>query len=406
MSGSSDSVFTSVSNLYKKAGYLNLYGIDLIITLVICVLFSLIMTYYSVINNLQPIKADWDNNKCKPSVIPFAGIINKPDGDTVFEFTQKNFMYCGQSILKSIVDGAFTPIYLAFEMINNVFRQLAAQLTEVFNQLVNMQGTSSGIFGGIHKALSSMLIPLQYFIINVKDMINKIQGVIILLLYSLMGPLFSLLGAFDLLIHAFGIFMGIVIAAAIALASAAAIAFAIPFIGWPIGAAITPFAVAAAILAAAVTVICIMLIISINEAKKAANQCFDPNTKVKTQSGELIAMKDLELNTILKHGTRVVSVMKLNNIDEKGDIINKMYEIQNGEDNETIYVTGTHLVYDPIIKEFVAVNNLRGVNPSRISAKACPILACLITTNHTIPIGDWIFHDWEDNNGSSSKSVA
>ena len=35
----SDSVFAEVSNLYKKAGYLNLYGIDLIITIVICVIF-------------------------------------------------------------------------------------------------------------------------------------------------------------------------------------------------------------------------------------------------------------------------------------------------------------------------------------------------------------------------------
>ena len=103
MSGLSDSIFTKVSNLYKKAGYLNLYGVDLIITIVICVFFSLIMMYYSVINNLQPIKADWDNNKCKPSIIPFAGIINRPDNETAFEFTQKNFIYCGQTMLKKIV---------------------------------------------------------------------------------------------------------------------------------------------------------------------------------------------------------------------------------------------------------------------------------------------------------------
>ena len=72
----SDSVFAEVSNLYKKAGYLNLYGIDLIITIVICVIFLLTMLYFSIINNLEPIKVDWDNNKCRPSIIPFAGIIN------------------------------------------------------------------------------------------------------------------------------------------------------------------------------------------------------------------------------------------------------------------------------------------------------------------------------------------
>ena len=35
----------------------------------------------------------------------------------------------------------------------------------------------------------------------------------------------------------------------------------------------------------------------------------------------------------------------------------------------------------------------------------CDELSCLITSNHTIPIGQWIFHDWEDNNGSPAKSL-
>jgi len=34
-----------------------------------------------------------------------------------------------------------------------------------------------------------------------------------------------------------------------------------------------------------------------------------------------------------------------------------------------------------------------------------PELVCLITSNHTIPIGTNIFHDWEDNQGSPSKSI-
>ena len=108
---------------------------------------------------------------------------------------------------------------------------------------------------------------------------------------------------------------------------------------------------------------------------------------------------------ILKNGARVVSVMKINNVNDRGSIIHKMYEIDSGEKNKPIYVTGSHLVYDPTIKQFVAVDNLRGPKPSRVSEKHCPVLSCLITTNHTIPIGEWIFHDWEDNNGSSSKSL-
>ena len=133
--------------------------------------------------------------------------------------------------------------------------------------------------------------------------------------------------------------------------------------------------------------------------------CFDPSTKIKLQNGDLVEMKDLDLNSKLKNGSRVISVMKINNINDNGEINKNMYKINGGENNEPIYVTGSHLVYDPTISEFVEVQNLKGNNPSLITNKECKELSCLITTDHTIPIGEWVFHDWEDNNGSESKTI-
>ena len=138
---------------------------------------------------------------------------------------------------------------------------------------------------------------------------------------------------------------------------------------------------------------------------KAIDACFDPNTKIQLINDELVAMKDIKLNSKLKNGSIVMSVMKINNLDSKQNIRENMYEISGGEINEPIYVTGSHLIYDPMIKQFIEVKNLRGSNPSVVSDKNCSELCCLITSDHTIPIGKWVFHDWEDNNGSKSKSV-
>ena len=136
-----------------------------------------------------------------------------------------------------------------------------------------------------------------------------------------------------------------------------------------------------------------------------ADVCFDPDTKILLDNGDLVKMKDLELNSKLKNGARVMSVMRINNINSKGEIREDMYKINNGENNDPIYVTGSHLVYDKTISDFVKVENLKGVNPALLTNKKCSELSCLITTDHTIPIGDWIFHDWEDNNGSDSKTI-
>ena len=145
----SDTVFAEINNLYKKAGYLNLYGIDLIITIV-CVYFLFIIIYYSVINNLEPLKADWDNNKCRPSVIPFAGIINKPDDDTAFEFTQKNFIYCGQMHTQDHSRQCVCSNYMAFKVTNELFKNLSNNLLQLLDNISNMQGSSTSIFARIY----------------------------------------------------------------------------------------------------------------------------------------------------------------------------------------------------------------------------------------------------------------
>lgn len=133
--------------------------------------------------------------------------------------------------------------------------------------------------------------------------------------------------------------------------------------------------------------------------------CFDPETILSTKAGNF-AMKDLPLGTELKNGARVCSVMRISNIDKEGTQIEKVYKMEGGENDAPIFVSGSHLVYEPELKEFVAVKNLRGAKPSIMTDKTCAEFACLITSDHTIPIGEWLFHDWEDNNGSASKKIS
>ena len=130
--------------------------------------------------------------------------------------------------------------------------------------------------------------------------------------------------------------------------------------------------------------------------------CFDPQTKIKLKDGSLVSIKDVPLNAILKTGTRVCTVMNISNLDDKGKQVEKMYKVKGGgEEGKDIIVSGSHLVYDPSIKTFVHVEDLG--NNAEITDIKCETLCCLITSDHTIPIGKWIFHDWEDNNGSPSK---
>ena len=133
--------------------------------------------------------------------------------------------------------------------------------------------------------------------------------------------------------------------------------------------------------------------------------CFHPNTKVQLKDGSIVAMKDVPLNAILKNGAKVCSVMSISNVDEEGMYVERIFEMANGEEGETILVSGSHLVLDPKTQTFVKVKDIKGDEAPIATELECDTLACLITSNHTIPIGKWTFHDWEDDNGKSIATL-
>ena len=128
--------------------------------------------------------------------------------------------------------------------------------------------------------------------------------------------------------------------------------------------------------------------------------CFHPDTKVKLVNNKVFRMKDVPLNSKLSNGSIVKSVMTISNLDDNGEQVERLYSIK-GEGTD-ILVSGSHLIYDTNNSKFICVSELRCAIKTDIK---CPELSCLITSNHTIPIGRWIFHDWEDNNGSISKQI-
>jgi len=123
---------------------------------------------------------------------------------------------------------------------------------------------------------------------------------------------------------------------------------------------------------------------------KALGKCFYPNTIVKLQNGETKAMKDIDLGDILENGAVVESVMKIDNKKER----NPLYVIYKGGVNEeNIYVTGSHLVFDTKKNKYVKVENYDKAVLSKVETEW---FSCLITSNHTISIGSQLFWDWED----------
>ena len=122
--------------------------------------------------------------------------------------------------------------------------------------------------------------------------------------------------------------------------------------------------------------------------------CFHPDTLVKKENDKLVKIKNLQLGDILKNGQIIHGTMQLHNLDTKNNYIEKLYSLPYGENNKPILVSGSHLIFDKSINNFVFVKDFPDSIESSINSDD---LVCLITSDHTIPLGNYIFHDWEDN---------
>ena len=119
------------------------------------------------------------------------------------------------------------------------------------------------------------------------------------------------------------------------------------------------------------------------------NWCFLPTTKIQLVNDDIVEMQYVNPGDILKSGSVVRAVMKVNNRENQS-----FYKFSNGVDETPVYVTGSHTVMDNN-GNFIPVKD----HPDAIldeSVEQPKFFSCLITSDHKIQIGKNVFWDWED----------
>jgi hypothetical protein len=123
---------------------------------------------------------------------------------------------------------------------------------------------------------------------------------------------------------------------------------------------------------------------TIGDIVKATTSCFHPDTMIRKIDGTKCKISELSLGEKIEGNSEVEIIMKIKN---KGS--EHFYKFENEED--TIYVTGSHLIHNG--NKYIPVKEHKD---AILTDKINDELYCLVTSNHIIQIGDYIFHDWED----------
>ena len=377
MENPSNKIYENINQLYDKAGYLQRYGTDILIVVIIVILVLIGLSYFSFMNQIKPIKANWIQERCNPKYMPFAGLINKKDDQSILEATSENFEECSQTILQNISSYAMAPIYYATHIITEIFNDVNSGINSARGMFNNVRNSVTDVGDNVYNRSLNIMIPFQEYFIAIKSALGKVTGIAVSSIYTLYGSYLALKSLIGAIIE-------VVIIIMIALAAMIVLLWILPFT-WPVAASMTAvfFAVLIPLIVLTVMMQDVFKTTVSGNIPKPPGACFDKNTFIEFENGtskQIYQLNKSDLGKILKGGHKLTSIFKFDKDN------NKMYYIDN------IIISGSHRIF--YNNEYIRISDY----PNKLEIKDYdePYIYCLNTDTGKIEIDNNLFLDYDD----------
>jgi hypothetical protein len=375
-----------INKMYKDLSYFDQYGGSVFLFILLILILFIVVSYSIVMKNIQPIKDNWAKERCTAKVIPFAGLINAPEGTGISDYTQQNFTYCMQDIIKSITGIATQPLTYLTYTINLIYKEIAGAINSIRNLLSNIRTNISNVSTEILGRILSVTVPVRKMLIAFNDMGQKVIGILTSGLYTSLSTYYALKAFFGALLQ---IIIAILIAS-IAIIIGLWLSFA-----WP------P-AIAGTILFVSIAIICAIVIAFMKNVlhvsggfhipsapkkpKISFNICFDKDSMLKMYDGTMKKISELQVGDYLwdysglDKDNYITATLKLDAKDST------MYRLGD------VIVSALHQVKHNGVWIFVKEH------PSAVLIEnySEPIIYCLNTSSKEIVVGDYVFTDWDE----------
>ena len=377
-----------IKKLYGDLSYFDQYGGSVFLFFFLTIVVFFVSGYFFMKINVATIKADWVNQRCNPSVIPFAGFINKPADMTALDFTEQNFAYCTDQILIPITLEAVNPFSYIVSAFLAIYTAMAAALNAIREVIDKIRKALAAFLNQILGRLTNFIIPIIQLIIAIKDNMAKVVGVMTTSLYMTMG-------AYSTLKSMLGSVLEIAIIILIALVAAFVPLFVMMFIPF-----LTPFAIAGisilTVFYVAITVVLLVIVVFLNDTMGVTADgtipslppvpvppsCFDKHIQLRMLDGTYKSFEYIKVGDELSSDGKVTAKLKL-------DASNmNMYNL-NG-----VVVSGCHRVYLEGSDTWIKVED--HCESVKLDNYEEPYIYCINTESKVITIQDHLFLDWDE----------
>ena len=138
--------------------YGDLYGGSILATILVIIAFIYLISYFYIKYKLNYLKDNWEDIKCNPLYMPFAGKIYQPTDQTESEFTDNNYSYCTQNILQGVAQNAFNPVTTVTDVIAETFAAFVNSVNGMRNMFDYLRNQIGAIFAKIYAQILILLI--------------------------------------------------------------------------------------------------------------------------------------------------------------------------------------------------------------------------------------------------------
>lgn len=359
-----------INDMYNNLSYLDIYGGSVLLFVCITLIIISIWVYFHLLVNAQAIKDDWVNQRCNPKVMPFAGLINKPDNKTITEFTGENFNYCTQTILTNLTGIAVQPFQYLTNYLLTIFQGFLDAINKIRDVLSNLRTNMKKIAENILQRILNVMIPLQRIFMTMMDSLQKAQGV-------LTASLFTSLGSYYTLKALLGAIVELIIKMLIVLVAIIVGLWVLPFT-WPAAGAMSAVFVSIAIpLAIIVGVMTEVLHIQSSGIPKL--KCFDGKTMLKVNN-ELREIKNIKVGEVIENENNILGKITL--MSENEDFYNY----------NSIVISGSHKVLEN--NKWIFIKD--SIFSKKVNNYKEKYIYCLITKQKVIKVRNDLFLDWDE----------
>ena len=195
-----------------------------------------IMFYYGMVSE---IKKDWPKYRCNPMYMPLSDNL------------EKDFVFCVQSMQTNFMGYLLQPITYMVGLLSNMGGNFTGSLDFIRTMISNIRTFFTSIIQNIFGVFLNLVIEFQKITISIKDLVGKIIGVMVTIMYLIDGSVKTMKSTWN----------------------------------GPPG----------------------------QMVRALGGSCFRPNTKLKLADGSIKTMDKLDLGDILEGGSRVDVLMKIDN---------------------------------------------------------------------------------------------